>query len=52
MTRRYKLGASNDGAELRVQILKSCIQEHIYKKISKNKLKNKKMALSDLVWWW
>jgi len=25
-----KLGASNDGAELRVQILKSYLQEHIY----------------------
>ena len=30
-----KLGASNDGAELRVQILKSCLQGHICEFFSK-----------------
>ena len=37
-----KLGASNYGAELRVQILKSYLQGHICKKKFKKKAKNKK----------
>ena len=36
------LDASNDGTELRVQILKSYLQGHIYEKISKKWLKIKK----------
>ena len=32
-----KLGASNDGAELRVQILKSFLQRRICEKLSKKK---------------
>ena len=39
-----KLGASNDSAELRVQILKSYLQRHIYEKFSKKRLKNKNGA--------
>ena len=31
-----KLGVTNDGAELRVKILKAYLQRHIYEKISKN----------------
>ena len=34
-----KLGASNDGTELRVQILKSYLQGHICEKISKKRAK-------------
>ena len=40
----WRLGARNDGAELRVQILKSYLQGHICEKISKKGLKNKKFG--------
>ena len=39
-----KLGASNYGAELRVQILKSYLQGHICENFSKKGLKNKKFG--------
>ena len=34
-----KLGATNDGAEIRVQILKEYLQEHICEKLSKEEPK-------------
>ena len=40
-----KLGASNDGAELRVQILKSYLQGHICEFFSNKRLKNKKFGV-------
>ena len=42
-TEQCKLGASNNGAELRVQILKSYLQGHICEIFSKKKAKNKKI---------
>ena len=44
--RAQELDASNDGAKIRVQILKSYLQGHIYEKISKKELKNKKFGSS------
>jgi len=41
-----KLGASNDGAEIRVQILKSYLRVHIWEFFLKKKLKNKKFGVS------
>ena len=42
-----KLGATNDGAELRVQILKSYLQGHICEKIKNKAKKTKKLAWAD-----
>ena len=39
-----KLGATNDDAELRVQILKVYLQKHICEKLLKKGLKNKKVG--------
>ena len=41
-TETCKLGATNDGAELRVQILKAYLQGHICEKFSKKKAKKQK----------
>ena len=42
LRRAQELGVSNDGAELRVQILKSYLQGHICERFSKKGLKIKK----------
>jgi len=46
-----KLGASDDGAEIRVQILKSFLQGRICEKLSKKRLKNKKFGEEDVRGW-
>ena len=48
LRRAQELGASNDGAEIRVQILKSYLQGHICEKISKKGLKIKNSATCHL----